>query len=496
MYNRKIHTSKWRNRFNMLYIALISGSFLFNSCDLPTSLDNKVDHRDSIVLNIYGTAYSEEDSSRISGALVTLLYRESSGFIGWGSKRNLKFTYTGEDGSYELTANTKYFSVDCFDFDGRLAIEASKAVGDSIDYHTIGSGFGLFSNPDLRIGCTDKPQKRDLKMRKWGPFYYETDYYIEQWVGKGNSGAEDGNDSLATFNNPSGIDLDELDNIYVADTGNHRIRKIDPGKLVDTYAGSSPGFQDGPVEQAQFSKPVDVAVTPNGDLIVVDQGNYRIRRISSSGEVKTIAGNGEYGDTDGPPDQAEFTTLQGVAVAGDGTIFVSMGSDTVVNDIHKIRVISTNGEVHTLAGMGPSGFFDGPGDQAQFSEPTGLELSPDGNTLYVADRQNVTVRTIDLKTGFVSTLAGEPGIKGNIDGSFSRARFRSPTDIVTDRSGNLYVVDYSKVRKLSINGWVTSYEENEVNQLFFQPLLIQIGITGNGQLIVTHRSNRILKYWL
>jgi sugar lactone lactonase YvrE len=254
---------------------------------------------------------------------------------------------------------------------------------------------------------------------------------VSTLAGNGNPGFQDGSGSTAQFNSPVGIGVDGLGNIYVADSSNHRIRKISPQGEVSTLAGSGvAGFQDGPASTAQFNLPQDVAVDEAGNVYVADWNNHRVRKISQGGEVTTLAGS-KAGFADGLGDQARFRNPGALAVDDFGNIYVADSSN------RRIRKIDPNGMVTTLAGDGTLGTRDGPAGQARFSNPRGIELDASGN-VYVADSSSHRIRKM-TPTGEVSTLAGID--RGFRDGPTTRALFNYPRGVAVDRAGTLYVAD-------------------------------------------------------
>ena len=247
-----------------------------------------------------------------------------------------------------------------------------------------------------------------------------------------NEGFADGRGSAASFHTPSGIALDANGNLYVADTGNNRIRIVTPEGQVSTIAGdATSGYVDGPREQARFNGPMGVAVDQNGNIFVADAYSDRIRRISPKSVVTTVAGAGTPGFADGTADAALFDTPCGIAVTKDGTLIVAdTGNDRLrkitpdgnvttwdvkvngedlsnpiglaltydnylyVTELDRSRVIqiAPDGSAHVIAGRG-AGFADGV-DGPRFNQPAGIAIHPDTGALYVADGANYIVRKL------------------------------------------------------------------------------------------------------
>jgi DNA-binding beta-propeller fold protein YncE len=177
-------------------------------------------------------------------------------------------------------------------------------------------------------------------------------------------------------------------NVIVADTGNHRIRKITPQGHVSTLAGTGIiGHRDGEGNVAQFFHPVRVAVDGDGNVIVADMGNHRIRKITPQGRVSTLAGSGENAYRDGKGTNAQFNYPLGIAVDGDGNVIVADTGN------HRTRKITPKGHVSSLAGTGMIGHRNGEGTVAQLNYPFGVAVDGDGNVV-VADRNNHRIRKI------------------------------------------------------------------------------------------------------
>jgi sugar lactone lactonase YvrE len=218
-------------------------------------------------------------------------------------------------------------------------------------------------------------------------------------AGDGVQGLQDGPALQARFADPYGVAVDDDGTLYIADAGdNNRIRKIGAGGVVTTLAGGAEGFADGAGGAAAFHTPSGLACDGDGNVYVADTGNHAIRKISPQGVVTTLAGTGTAGFSDGPGVQAQFNGPIGVAVGPSGDVYVA---DTY-ND--RIRVIRADGHVITLAGGDKPGYQDGPAGIARFDTPTALAVDALGN-VWIADTRNHAIRKL-TPGGEVSTLVG------------------------------------------------------------------------------------------
>jgi hypothetical protein len=311
-------------------------------------------------------------------------------------------------------------------------------------------------------------------------------------------GFNDATGAAALFINPNSITTDGTD-LYVADHGNNRIRKIViSSKVVTTVAGgASSGYNDGTGIAAKFTHP-DGITTDGSNLYVAESGTHQIRKIVISSKVVTkLAGYRYSGDTDATGEDARFDTP--VDLTTDGTnIYVAD------NNNHSIRkVVISSGVVTTFAGTsGAYGSTDDTGNDARFKNPTGI--TTDGTNLYVVDQGNLTIRKIVISSRVVTTLAGTAG--GNsglvIDDTGPDAAFNSPNRITTDGT-NLYVTEYNThiIRKIVISSGVVttvagtsgsagSTDGTGADARFYKPY----GLTSDGtSLYVTDNLGNIIR---
>lgn len=263
-------------------------------------------------------------------------------------------------------------------------------------------------------------------------------------AGTGKAGFADGPAKAAQFNEPIAVAVERTGAIYVADRNNHRIRKIRPDGTVITLAGGdSAGFVDGDLKSARFNQPYGVALdATQTTLYVADYLNHAIRRIDLVLEkVDTLAGNGAPGFADGRRGAARFNQPYNVRVDGLGRIWVPDQLN------HAVRRVTPAGEVSTVAGSGKAGYIDGAPTAAQFNNPTGIAPLPNGAAV-VADRNNNRLRLV-TPDGSVTTLAGN-GEAGFADGPIADARFNQPLDVDFDDSMSRILVSEDKGHRLRV----------------------------------------------
>ena len=276
----------------------------------------------------------------------------------------------------------------------------------------------------------------------------------------------DGDAELAVFNAPSGLAVDHEDNVYVADSANHVIRKISAEGNVSTVAGTTVlGHADGKAANAQFYYPSDVAIDSKGNLFVADTLNHTIRKITKDGQVTTLnalsdrvieytPGYPEFtGDfADGKISDAKFNEPTNIIVDSKDNSYVADRGNQRIRYIdfeaNKVSTVAGSGELDDNKLYVSGGFKDGEAQLAQFNSPEGMTLVND-NVLIVADRKNHVIRVIE--NGVVSTIAGEPEEFGGANGVLPFVTFNEPSDVLVTNEGAILVVEegYHRIRKIS-----------------------------------------------
>ncbi len=289
---------------------------------------------------------------------------------------------------------------------------------------------------------------------------------ISTYAGNGTAGYS-GDGSAATaasLDGPGGIAFDGSGNIFVSDYNNHTIRKISPSGIITTIAGNGfSGFSGdgGPATNAQLSNPAKIALDSIGNLYVADFSNNRIRRISVSGIITTVAGNGVGGyNGDGiAATSAKLHNPSGVFLDHTGSIFIADYSN------NRIRKVSASGIITTVAGNGIAGSLGdgGMATAAEINNPWGASVDATGN-IYIADAANNKIRKV-VVSGIINTFAGTgiPGFSG--DGALATAaKLDNPGGVIFDSLGNIYIDDQfnGRVRKVAATGIISTIAGNGI----------------------------------
>jgi uncharacterized protein (TIGR03437 family) len=275
---------------------------------------------------------------------------------------------------------------------------------------------------------------------------------ISTAAGNGTRGfsGDDGPATSASLNQPSGVAVDAAGNLYIADYYNYRIRKVSPSGIISTAAGNgTQGFSGdgGPATSAALDVPEAVAVDAAGNLYIADSTNYgRIRKVSPSGVISTVAGNGRYafsGDG-GPATSASLGFPEGVAVDAAGNLYIAD------SDNSRIRKVSPAGIITTVAGNGQRGYSGdgGPATSASLNVPWAVAADAAGN-LYIADTRNGRIRKVS-PSGTISTVAGGGSALGD-GGPATSASLKYPIAVAVDATGDVYIADNQdyRVRKVT-----------------------------------------------
>ena len=335
--------------------------------------------------------------------------------------------------------------------------DGGPAVGASLLYP---SGLAFDSQGNLYIADTNNSNVRKVDNKG----------IITTVAGDSGTGGFSGDGGLATqalLANPTAIAFDSHGNLYIADTGNQRVRMVNTSGIISTIAGTGAmaySGDNGPAAQAALSLPAGLALDALDNLYIADQNNWRIRKISK-GVITTVAGSGwGYGGDNGPAIQAKLKATSGVAVDSLGNVYVADSGN------QRIRRIDANGVITTIAGTGMAGFGGdgGAATLAQFSSPNALALDSTGAVL-VADVDNNRIRRV-VPGGLVTTIAGTITSIGD-SGASTQARLVSTRAVALDAAANLFIADsgMNRIRKVTTAGTITTLAGNG-----------QAGNSGNG----------------
>jgi uncharacterized protein (TIGR03437 family) len=372
-------------------------------------------------------------------------------------------------------------------------------------------------------------------------------YTLETVAGTLSTG-DGGPATAALLGNLQGVAVDRSGNLYIADTDHHRVWKIDARGIITMVAGTgTAGFSGdgGPAAKASLNLPYGLAADPAGNIYIADLGNNRVRRVAGDGTILTIAGSGQSGPVadGGPATGAQLLSPRNLALDAAGNLYISEFAG------HRIRKVSPGGQISTVAGMGKAGFTGdgGPATAAQLGYPAGLALDGSGN-LYVADSQNQRIRAI-APSGLISTLiggttatalatptalavdatgtiyvadtsnmvraytpagawnnfagTGEQGFGG--DGAVAAAaELAAPHDLAVDGSGSLYIADGTRLRRVNTSGIIQTVAGDAQPQAIgdggdatraplFHPSAVALDNAGNLYLAETgaHRIRRV-----
>jgi sugar lactone lactonase YvrE len=287
---------------------------------------------------------------------------------------------------------------------------------------------------------------------------------IQTVAGNGTFGfSGDGGPAInATLHSPTGVFVDRFGNIFIADTGNSRVREVVAATgNIQTVAGNGTfGFSGdgGPAISAALSGPEGVFLDSSGNIFIADSGNQRIREVAAAtGNIQTMAGNGTFGfgGDGGPATNATFFDPSDLSVDCSGNIFIADSGNQRIRE-----VVAATGFIQTVAGNGTFGFSGdgGPATNAELAQPTGVYVDSSGN-LFIVDTYNSRIREVVAATGIIQTVAGNGTFGFSGDGGPATSaeldlRVGFSNGITGDRHGNLLIAEESNSRIRRISGLV------------------------------------------
>ena len=326
---------------------------------------------------------------------------------------------------------------------GNFRIEATVDAG--VYYVRVGAYSDSMGSYTLHLRTWVKPQSGTITT------VAGTD---EEWASSGDGGLA----TIADIGDIGGLAVDAIGNLYIAEPDTDRVRRVDPGGTITTVAGTTSGGYSGDggsATSAKLDSPTGVAVDASGNLYIADSRNHRVRRVDPAGQITTVAGTGSggYSGDGGSATSAKLDSPTGVAVDASGNLYIADAGN------HRVRRVDPAGQITTVAGTGSRG-YSGDGGSAPSAEldwPIGLALDASGN-LYIADAGNHRVRRVD-PAGQITTVAGtgSRGYSGD-GGSAPSAELDWPIGLALDASGNLYIADFSthRVRRVDPGGTITT----------------------------------------
>ncbi len=241
--------------------------------------------------------------------------------------------------------------------------------------------------------------------------------------------------------NPRTVAVDPSGNIW-HNAQQNVLKRTTTGSIIDVFGTGSAGFVDTASGSPQFDSPRGIAFDSSGNTFVADCGNHAIRKIATNGTVTTVAGSGPLagGWIDSASGSPKLNCPSGIVVAADGTMYVAEYSGSV------IRKVTASGTVSTVAGSGANGYVEGTGTTAYFRQPEGLALDAAGTKLYVADGANHRIRTVTIATGATALYAGTGAASDSDNTVGTSAEIKSPLGLAIDSSGYVYVGQYDSCR--------------------------------------------------
>lgn len=360
---------------------------------------------------------------------------------------------------------------------------------------------GLAFDPKGNLYVADRNNHRVRKIDPSGTITTVAGNGIPDW------GGDNGPAINANLNYPSDVVCDEQGNLFISDRSNNRIRKVDAHGIITTYVGLGPaefGGDFGPAEDALLKYPFGITLDKNGNLFIADRGNNRIRKVDGKGIITTVAGDGSHffsGDF-GPAFQSSLAFPTGVAVDEAGNLYIADRNN------NRVRKVDSLGIIRTIIGTG-AGDYNGDNEVASETSlklPFAVETDAAGNLLIV-DRSNFRVRKVNQKTYQVKTIAGNGEFLFKGDGGPARgASLETPSGIVIDSQDNIIFADltHNRIRKINAEGIINTlagngYLGNEgdggpaVNATLYRPSAMALDAEDNIYLVSSSGSSWIVR---
>ena len=433
------------------------------SGDSSPATSAQLDEPNSVTLDASGNLYiADRNNNRIrkvtpDGIISTVAGNGTRGFSGDGGRATS--AQLDEPTGVAVDAAGNLFIADYFNFSIR------KVTPDGIISTVAGGRTRNFSGDGGIATSAQLNGPRGVAVDAAGNLFITDVYNFSIWkvtldgiistvAGDGTKGysGDGGPATSAQLDEPTGVAVDASGNLFIADRMNHRIRKVTPGGIISTFAGTGVrGYSGdgGPATSAQLYYPDGLAVDALGNLCIGDTDNHRIRKVSLDGTISTVAGNGTAGYTGdgGSATSAQLNHPDGVAVDALGNLYIADGYN------HRIRKVTPGGIISTVAGNGTGGFGGdgGPAKAASLAYPTAVAIDAFGN-LFIADFGNQRIRKV-TPDGIISTLAGT-GIRGfsGDGGPAKAASLANPTGIAVNSLGDLFIADQNNNRIRKVTG--------------------------------------------
>jgi len=412
--------------------------------------------------NLYFSDYTNNIVRQVnpSGIIITVAGNGSGGFSGDGgpatvAKLNYPFGLAVDPSGNLYIADYMNLRIRKVDTSGNITTVAGNGTccfsgdGGSATSARVAYPYGVAADSNGNLYIADTVNERIRKVNASG--------IISTVAGSGGLGfaGDRGSATLAQLRTPEGVAVDSNGNLYISDAGNNRIRLVTPDGIITTLVGG--GLNDGgPAVFGLLNLPSGVVRDNAGNTYIAENYNNRVREVSASGVITTIAGTGASGFSGdlGPATTAQLNAPEGLALDGSGNLYIADGNN------HRVRKLDTSGNISTVAGNGTCCAFNGDGaaaTSADIGTPYGLAVDSSGN-LYLSDITNNIVRRVDT-SGNISTVAGNgtSGFSGD-GGQATLARLSGPYGITVDATGNLYIADRNnqRVRKVDTSGTITT----------------------------------------